>query len=333
MVCARPRRCRDCLRASQTLARWRPHRPTTPFSRRRPSLVTDRPLPDRPTDDPSLRTAFERDPLRRRVRRARRRAFVHPRLGRRPLGASARHSMPRRDHGRLTAGRDRNDLALPGARHSASPLIALALPRLIEQPDRVWRHAARSAESLSLGSCSFCPRCSRGALRTWSRASEWRLMACRCSATVARCSAPLRYGGRLAIRSSRVVGGEARRHKRVQCGRGHYRSASDADWVEQVALVRDHSAVVWRFSLQFRDSKPGIFDVSDSDLVAGQLVVPGRSGHVSDRVFREVCGYAPTISYKAPLVALGCLLLAIAINEPFLRRRRRRRAVARSAVG
>lgn len=104
------------------------------------------------------------------------------------------------------------------------------------------------------------------------------------------------------------------------------------DWVEQAPLIRDPRPAVWRFAIQFTDyMEPQTIDVSEGDLVAGQLLVPGRSGHVSDKVFRDdVCGFAPVISHETLLIALGCLLLAIAINEPFLRRRRRRRAVTQA---
>jgi hypothetical protein len=101
----------------------------------------------------------------------------------------------------------------------------------------------------------------------------------------------------------------------------------DKDWEQQSPLSRDPRPVIWRFAIQFRESGPQTVDVSDADLVAGALVVSGRSGHISEKAFRDdLCGYAPLVSGRTVLVSLGLVGL-LGVIAVFLARRKRRRAV------
>ena len=103
VVRARPRRCRDRLRAPKALAHWRPHSPPIPIGSRRLAVTSNRPLSDRPVDDPGLRASVERDPIRCHLRCACRGPLVPTRHSRRSTRPSTWHPLRSRRLGLLTA--------------------------------------------------------------------------------------------------------------------------------------------------------------------------------------------------------------------------------------
>lgn len=128
-------------------------------------------------------------------------------------------------------------------------------------------------------------------------------------------------------RSGRVVWSAAKRSDASEFGVGQVTVGvlPDKDWVEKSQLSRDPRPASWRFAIQFGASGPQTIDVSDGDLVAGQLFVPGRSEHVSEKAFRDdLCGYAPLVSGKSLLMAVGSVLLLALALALFISHRRDR---------
>jgi len=127
--------------------------------------------------------------------------------------------------------------------------------------------------------------------------------------------------------SGRVVWSAAKRSDTSEFGVGEVIVGvlPDKDWVEEAQLSRDPRPAVWRFAIEFRASGPQTIDIADGDIVAGELYVPGKSGHISEKAFRDnVCGYAPPISGRTLVAAVGLfMLLGLAIAMFFIHRRDR----------
>lgn len=110
--------------------------------------------------------------------------------------------------------------------------------------------------------------------------------------------------------SSRVIWSAAKRDGASVYGVGDVQVGllPDKDWLEQAPLSLEPRPGVWRFTIQFRESVPQTIDVADPDLVGGRLFIPGRSGLVSEKSFRDdVCGDAPLLPTKALVISLGVL--------------------------